>query len=150
RCAIAPYTCSRRTRERTVDHGDRVLEAIHRRERAEARALLLTEQYLIKHVEPLERYARLAVFGFYLAGAVEERLAPADFIHDLLNFLCRGIGWQLREAVAQIEQRRPLAFGRLAEFLRRQHEIAEVMNGVADERVELGMRLWRHARPIVA
>src|SRR5215208_6597526 len=45
----------RAPRQRTVDHVDGVLHAVHRDERTEARALLLTEQHLVEHVEPVER-----------------------------------------------------------------------------------------------
>ena len=57
---------------------------------------------------------------------------------------------KLRQRVAQVGQRLALVLGRLAEFLRRQHEIAEVVDRVFDQRVELGMRLRRHARPVAA
>src|SRR5678815_2936780 len=53
----------RAARQRTVDHVDGVLHAIHRDERAEARALLLAEQHLVEHVEPVERHARTAVLA---------------------------------------------------------------------------------------
>src|SRR5437660_12382147 len=140
----------RRAGERAVDHGDGVLEAVDRRERAEARALLLAEQHLIEHVEPFERHARLAVPALDLAGAIEERLAPADLIHHLLNLLRRRVRRQLREAVAQIEQRRALGLGRLAELLRRQDEIVEILDRLADERGELGMHLRGDAGTIAA
>src|SRR5205809_6499947 len=43
----------RRPRQRAVDHRDCIRNAIHRDEGAEARALLLAEQHLIEHVEPV-------------------------------------------------------------------------------------------------
>src|SRR5262249_4841283 len=42
------------------------------------------------------------------------------------------------------------AFRRLAEFLRRLHEVAEIMDGVFDELMQLGMRLARNSRPVTA
>src|SRR6266567_4827443 len=78
---------SRRPRQRAVDHRDRVVEPVDRDERAEARALLLAEQHLIEHVEPVEGDAGLAVLGLDLAGLVEERLPPADLINDFLDLL---------------------------------------------------------------
>src|SRR5262249_62397162 len=68
----------RRAGERAVDQRDRVVEAVDRHERAETRPLLLAEQHLIEQIEPFERNARLTVPRLDLAGAVEERLAPAD------------------------------------------------------------------------
>src|ERR1700751_756215 len=50
-----------RPRQRAVDHGNRILHAIDRDERAEARAFFLAEQHLVEHVEPVERNARAAV-----------------------------------------------------------------------------------------
>src|SRR5262245_13312093 len=73
--AIAERLC--RSRQRAVDHVDRILEPIERHERSEARALFLAEEHLIQQVEPIERDAGLAVLGLDLAGLVEERLAPA-------------------------------------------------------------------------
>ena len=55
--------CSRTPRQRAVDHADRVLHAIDRDERAEARAFLLAEQHLVEHVEPVERDAGTAVLA---------------------------------------------------------------------------------------
>ena len=57
-------------------------------------------------------------------------------------------GRQLRQRVAQILQRGALAIGRLAEFLGRRHEVAIVIDGVADHRVELRMGLRRDAGTI--
>src|SRR5262249_1764352 len=54
---------SRTPRQRAVDHVDRVLHAVHRDEGAEARALLLAEQHLVQHVEPVERDAGTAVLA---------------------------------------------------------------------------------------
>src|ERR1043166_5557930 len=116
---------SSRSRQRAVDHGDGVVEPVDRRERAEARAFLLPEQHLIEHVEPFERHARLAILALDLSGAVEKRLAPSDLVHHLLNLLRRRVHRQLREPVAQVEQRRALALGRPAELLRGQHEVME-------------------------
>src|SRR4029077_18573544 len=67
-----------RPRQRTVDHVDGVLQPIDRDKRAEARALLLAEQHLVQHVEPVERDARLAVLGLLLL--VEERRPAPDVI----------------------------------------------------------------------
>src|SRR6516164_8087371 len=92
---------SSRARERAVDHGDRVGEPVDRRERAEARALLLPEQNLVEHVEPIDRDAGLVVLGLDLAGLVEEGLAPADLIDHILNLLAGRIVRKLAERVAQ-------------------------------------------------
>ena len=70
-----PYKLSA-ARERAVDHVDGVLHAVDGDEGAEARALLLAEQHLIEHVEPVERHARLAILGFLLL--IEEGLAAAE------------------------------------------------------------------------
>ena len=112
-------------------------DAVGGDERAEARAFLLAEQHLIEHVEPVERDAGLAVLGFFLV--VEERLAPADLIDHVLDRLRRCIGRQLRQRIAQIDQRGALGRARLAEFFRRQHEIAEIMDGVVDQRGKMRM-----------
>src|SRR5262245_58076264 len=53
----------RAARQRAVDHVDRVLDAVDRDEGTEARSLLLAEQHLVEHVEPVERDARPAVLG---------------------------------------------------------------------------------------
>src|SRR5215813_1440921 len=89
-----------RSRQRAVDHVDRVLKPVHRHERAEARALLLAEQHLIEHVEPIERNTRLAIFALDLSGLVEERLAPADFVDHLLDLLRGRISGELRKRLA--------------------------------------------------
>src|SRR6266567_3970470 len=96
---------SSRAGERAVDQRHGVVEPVDRHERAEAGALLLAEQHLVEQIEPFERHARLAVLGLDLAGAVEERLAPPDLVDDLLDPLRAGVGGELRERVAQIEQR---------------------------------------------
>src|SRR3974390_651425 len=93
----APSPRSRRSRQRAVDHVDRVAEPIHGRERAEAGAFLLAVQHLIEHVEPFERYAWLAVLGLVLSRGVEERRAAADFVDNLLDLLRGAVGRQLRE-----------------------------------------------------
>src|SRR5262245_32764840 len=137
-----------RSRKRPVDHVDRVLEAIHRHERAEARSFFLPEQDLVEHVEPVERDAGLAVLRLDLAGLVEEWLAPADLVDHLLDLLRTRIVGELGERVAQVEQRRALGIARLAKPLLRQYEIAEIVDGIADQRGELWVRLRRHARTI--
>src|SRR5258708_12045569 len=71
------------TRQRAIDHGDRVRQAIDRDKRAEARAFLLSEQHLIKHVEPVQRNALPAILAFL--DRVEERLAPAPPLHPSLH-----------------------------------------------------------------
>src|SRR5262249_57091365 len=75
----------------TVDPLDRVPKPVHRYERAEARTLLLAEQHLIEHVEPIERDTRLAVLTLDLSSLVEERLAPTDFVDHLPDLL----GWRI-------------------------------------------------------
>src|SRR5947208_9452528 len=69
--------------QRAVDHRDRIRHAIHRDERAEARALLLAEQHLIEHVEPVERDTGTAVLA--LLDGIEERLAAADLVDHVLD-----------------------------------------------------------------
>src|SRR5437764_4354434 len=93
---LIPRRASSRPRQRAVDHVDRVLQPVDGHERAEARALLLPEQHLVEHVEPVERDAGLAILGLDLAGLVEERLAPPDLVDDLLDLFRRRIGRQLR------------------------------------------------------
>src|SRR5690349_14540974 len=61
----------RRPGERPVDHVDRIRDAVDGDEGAEARALLLPEQHLVEHVEPVERHAGAAVLA--LLHGVEER-----------------------------------------------------------------------------
>src|SRR5215813_2019716 len=139
-----------RSCQRTVDHLDRVPKPVHRYERAEARTLLLAEQHLIEHVEPIERDTRLAVFALDLSSLVEERLAPTDFVDHLLDLLGGRIGGQLHKRLAQVEKRRTLALARLAEPLLRQHEVAKIVDGIAHESVELRMRLRRHTGTIAA
>ena len=124
------------------------VHAIHRDERAEARALLLAEQHLVEHVEPVERDAGPAVLA--LLHLIEERLAAADLVDHVLDVFGARSRRQLRQRIAQILQRGALAVGRLAELLRRRHEVAIVVDGVADHRIELRMRLRRHARTIAA
>src|SRR6478735_8213031 len=91
---------SRAPCQRAVDHVDRVLHAIDRDEGAEARALLLAEQHLVEHVEPVERHAGTAVLA--LLDRVEERLAAADLVDDVLDVLGGGVLWKLRQRFAQI------------------------------------------------
>src|SRR5260370_610838 len=74
-----------RPRQRAVDHGHRIGEAIDRDERAEARAFFLTEQHLIEHVEPVERHARPPILA--LLYRVKERLAPANPADHVPDFL---------------------------------------------------------------
>ena len=54
----------------------------------------------------------------------------------------------MRQRIAQILQRDALDIRRLAEFLGRRHEVAIVIDGVADHRIQLGMGLRRDARAI--
>src|SRR5262249_7491127 len=135
-----------RSCQRTVDHLDRVPKPVHRYERAEARTLLLAEQHLIEHIEPIERDTRLAVFAFDLSGLVEERLAPTDFVDHLLDLLGGRIGGQLHKRLAQVEKRRTLALARLAEPLLRQPEVAQIVDGIAHEGGGLRVRPPRHTR----
>src|SRR6266404_2847321 len=100
----ASVRATSRARERAVDHVHRVLQSVDRHERAEARAFFLAEQDLVEHVEPIERDAGLAVAGLDLAARIEERLAPADLVDQLLDLLGTRIGGKLRERVAQIHQ----------------------------------------------
>src|SRR5262249_60545164 len=85
--AIAERLC--RSRQRPVDHLDRIGEAIHRHEGAEPRALLLPEQHLIKHVEPIERDAWLSIFAFDLYAFVMVWLACAICVNHMLDTLGR-------------------------------------------------------------
>src|SRR5829696_746916 len=73
----------RAPRQRAVDHVDGVLHAIHRDERTEARALLLAEQHLIEHVEPVERNAGPAILA--LLHLIQKRLAAADLVDHVLD-----------------------------------------------------------------
>src|SRR5215813_1550280 len=118
----------RRPREGSVDHFHRILQSVNRRKRAEARAFLLPQQNLIEHIEPFQRHAGLAVLGLALAAPVEERLAPADLVDYVLDLLGAGVSWKLRKRITQISERSTLDLGRLAELLRRQHEVAIVVN----------------------
>src|SRR5580692_6760910 len=111
----------RRSRQRAVDHIHRVLDAVGGGEGAEARATLLAKQHLIEHVEPVERDAGLAVLAFFLR--VEERLAAADLVDHILDGFRRRVGRQLRQRIAQVDQRRAPGLARLAKFFRRLHEI---------------------------
>jgi hypothetical protein len=52
-----------RPRQRAVDHGDSIRYAIDGDEGAEPGALLLAEQDLVEHVEPVERDAGTAVLA---------------------------------------------------------------------------------------
>src|SRR6266478_4768325 len=90
-------------RQRPINHADRVFNAVDCDERAEARTLLLPEQHLIEHVEPVERDAGAAVLRRLLV--VEERLAPPDLVYHVLDLLGRGILRQLRQRVAQVGKR---------------------------------------------
>src|SRR5262249_31685286 len=139
-----------RSRQRAVDHLDRIPKPVHRYERAEARTLLLPKQHLVEHVEPIERDTRLAVLALDLSGLVEERLAPADFVDHLMDLLGGRVGGKLRKRLAQVEERRTLALARLAEPLLRQHEVAKIVDGIAHEGVELQVRLRRHTGTIAA
>src|SRR5947209_3193954 len=69
---------SRRARQRAVDHVDCIHQAIDGDEGAKARALLLAEQHLVEHVEPVERHAGTAILALFVV--VEERLAAADLV----------------------------------------------------------------------
>src|SRR5580693_6173643 len=95
---------SRRAGQRAVDHVDGVLDAVGGGEGAEARAPLLAEQHLIEHVEPVERDAGLAVLAFLFL--VQERLAAADLVDHVLDSFRRRVGRQLRQRIAQVDQRR--------------------------------------------
>src|ERR1700749_4188257 len=92
-----PYNSRRRSgrpRQRAVDHGDGVGNAIDRDKGTEARALLLAEQHLVEHVEPVERDARPAILA--LLHMIQERLAPPDLVDHVLYLLCSRIGRQAR------------------------------------------------------
>src|SRR6185312_16502331 len=97
-----------------------------RDEGAEARALLLAEQDLVENVEPVERDAGTAVLA--LLHGIEERLAPADLVDHVLNIFGRGARRQARQRIAQILQRDALALRRLAELLRRRHEVTIIVD----------------------
>src|SRR5690349_23737354 len=90
-------------RQRTVDHVDGVLQTVDRNERTKARTFLLAQQHLIEQIEPVERNARFAVLRLFLL--VQERLATADLVDHILDILRARGGSQLRERVAQIDQR---------------------------------------------
>ena len=83
-----------RARQGAIDHVDGVLQAVERDERAEARAFLLAEQHLVQEIEPVERHARAAVLALFLR--IEERLAAADLVDDVLDVLRRRFRRQLR------------------------------------------------------
>ncbi len=106
----------------------------------------MPQEHLIEHVEPLERDAGLAVFCRLLV--IEERLAPPDLVDDILNRFGSRAGRKLRKRIAQIGKRLALALARLAEFFRREHEVAEIMDRIFHELAELRVRLRRNARTI--
>src|SRR3954452_20167706 len=81
--------------QRAVDHVHGVLHAVDRDERAEARALLLAEQHLVEHVEPVERHAGAAVLCELLV--VEEWLSAADLVDDVLDVFGTRAGRQVRQ-----------------------------------------------------
>src|SRR5262249_61255250 len=97
---IAERLC--RSRQRPVDHLDRIVEAIQRHEGAKSRALLLAEQHLIKHVEPMERNAWLSIFALDLPAFVQERLASAHFLNHLLNLFGSGLRGGLVRRLPQV------------------------------------------------
>src|ERR1700726_2512248 len=76
-------------RQRPVDHAHRIRQPVDRNERAEARALLLAEQHLVEHVEPVRQNAGLAVLGLFLL--VQKRLAPSDLVDAGLDLLGRRV-----------------------------------------------------------
>ena len=122
--------------------------AIDRDEGAEARALLLAEQHLVEHVEPVERDARLAVLGLLLL--VEERLAAADLVDDVLDLLRRSVGRQIATA-RRADRSAPCARLRSARGISSPAARSRGNSGWRiPPRVELGMRLRRHARPVAA
>ena len=65
------YLCA--TRQRAVDHVDRILQAIDRGRTIQSADLFLAQQDLIEQIEPIERHARLAVLR--LLFLVQEGLA---------------------------------------------------------------------------
>src|SRR5262249_24132370 len=95
---------SGRSRQRAVDHRNRVSDAIGSDEGTEARTFLLAEQHLIEHVEPVERHARFAVLGFDLADLVEKRLAAADLIDHLLDGFGHCLFRQLSVGSTRVQQ----------------------------------------------
>src|SRR5262249_39534309 len=70
-------------------------------------------------------------------------LAATNFIDDFLDRLRGGVGRHLRERITQIKQRLALDLVRLSKRLGWLDEVAEIVNGITDQRVEPGMRLWR-------
>src|SRR5262245_33885729 len=91
---------SRRSRQRTVDHVDGILQAIDRDERAEPRSFLLAEQYLIKQIEPIQRDAGLAILR--LLFLVQKRLTAPDLVDHGLDVLGTGFRRQLRKRIPQM------------------------------------------------
>src|ERR1700739_2964769 len=88
-----------RPRQCAVDHGDGIGNAIDRDKGAETRTLLLAEQHLIEHVEPVERDAGAAILA--LLDGVEEGLAAADLVDYALDILGARIRRQVRQRIAQ-------------------------------------------------
>src|ERR1700739_4434656 len=111
---------SARPRQRAVDHVHGIADAIDRDKGAEARPLLLAEQHLVEHVEPVERHAGPAVLAFLVL--VEEWLTTADRVDHILDVSRRRSRRQARQCIAQILQGGALALAWLAELFGRRHE----------------------------
>src|SRR4029079_16909280 len=148
--AHAPDRASRlsRPRQRTVDHIDGVLKPVDRDEGAEARSLLLAEQHLVEHVEPIQRDAGLAILGRLFL--IKKRRPAPHVVEHVLNFVGRRGRRKIGERVTKVEQRLALFRAGITELLLRQDEGAIVVYGVLYRVVQLRMSLRRHTRPVTA
>src|SRR5271165_2175618 len=122
-------------RERAVDQGARLGEAVEGDERPEARPTLLAEQHFVHHVEEVVRDAGPRLRRALRLEVLVARDRPSDVVERVLDLLGAGA----RRCRPELRRHRleRLALDCVGEpvALLRRDEIAKVSNGVADETV---------------
>ena len=130
------------------DQGAGVGNAIDGRERAEARSLILAEQHLIDRFPPFAGDAGAFWRGVLGGQVLVARNRARDIQRKLLDGLRAGAFRHICQG--RLKPRKCLVLDLVsgAVVLLRAHEIAEISDGVADERIELRVGRRRHIRRI--
>src|SRR5947209_18067204 len=111
--------------KRFANQPPRILHPVERDEAAHAGALRGAEQGFVERLEP--------------AAQAFERVALADFEDGVLDDLAVGLGRELRKLTIEVAQRFGFRAARWAALERWDDEIARVIDGEADQLVELGI-----------
>lgn len=133
--------------QRLFDQRAGFVDAIKRDEGAETWSAFLADQHFIEHLEEGNRNAGTA-FRAFLGVVLITLNGTGDVKNGVLDVVAISAGRQRCELRIQCFKGCPFHIIRRAELLGRLHEIVEVADRIADERIEFRIVFRRNARHV--